>query len=1123
MEYPNKSKNMLLFLIGMAYPIAGLYAQLEDYHGDFKEMRRNIHSGNQIRMIFYNDGHWGRVHTGEFEGEWPINSGHLYISKIAVIVGSEVKDNEGLTRHIFSEPVGAGVNWPDGAAAGDSGPDGWYTFLPLPGFANPDSDAIAMSDAPKTWPCFWPDKMSAEDPGWAGAWNGYFGKDQYTADQESFYLCDDYNNKEFPFYPDSTNANRRGLGVRVTTRGLQWSNALVEDVLFTIYEVQNIGTSKHDKMVFGIFLGTWIGGDWLDDGGNFDLKEKMAFNWDQDNIGEGNWSPVGWMGAAFLESPGNATDGIDNDFDAQGDGPMITEEMFDPVQINQGDQVVVIDYTTYERNVTTMPATLTLPYRDKELTFTAGDLFQENPTNNIDDNLNGLIDENKGVTVGEPGAQITNYLYVGAKYVNYFTGEGLDDLMLDESRDDGIDNNSDWNPLTDDTGLDGKSNTGDIGEGDGQPTSGIGTGQPGERHIDLTDINESDMLGLTSFNLFTPWYLIPISDDEMIWQATIPGYLDNILKEGDTELIFASGYFPMQPKQRETFSLAFIFGDNRDDLVYNKKWAEKSYIENYQFARAPLIPTVIAVPGDNTVTLYWDNLAEQSCDPISGYDFEGYKIYRSTSPDWKELEMITDNRGSEIGRKPLAQFDLNNGISGDADVAVRGSQFYLGKDTGLVNSYIDTTAKNGYTYYYAVTAYDHGEPGAIAPSECSKIIALDPKGDIVLQGTNVVVVKPEARPAGFVESAIENFTAGSVNTTTGQVNYDIVDDRLLQDGSTYRITFTDTLFKKSTIGWTRSTTSFTLINLTSGDTLLDKSETFKPGSIVPMTEGFRLSFRGDSLLEYDEKNSGWNRPNIYSIKIAPFSYQNVYGLLQPHDYKLMIGDLGVDTCTYFTRGTREYPAKPVNFKIINIASKEPIEFGFIEQDGNDGVFSAYTETNRSDQIIFLEKNSADSLVPGFVFSCIPFSEQDSTARNPAAGDIFTIKTLRPFLSHDVFEFTTKAPYIDHTMAADQLDKIRVVPNPYIVTNSWEPKNLYLSGRGERRLHFIHLPQSCTIRIFNIRGILVREIEHFSDILDGTCVWDMLTKDRLDIAYGIYIYHIDAGELGEKIGKFAVIK
>ena len=94
----------------------------------------------------------------------------------------------------------------------------------------------------------------------------------------------------------------------------------------------------------------------------------------------------------------------------------------------------------------------------------------------------------------------------------------------------------------------------------------------------------------------------------------------------------------------------------------------------------------------------------------------------------------------------------------------------------------------------------------------------------------------------------------------------------------------------------------------------------------------------------------------------------------------------------------------------------------------------------------------------------------------------------------------------------------------MVANSWEPKNPYASGRGPRQLHFIHLPPKCTIRIFNIQGQLVDIIEHDSPALwDGTEVWDMLSKDELDIAYGVYIFHVDAGDLGQKIGKFALIK
>jgi hypothetical protein len=43
------------------------------------------------------------------------------------------------------------------------------------------------------------------------------------------------------------------------------------------------------------------------------------------------------------------------------------------------------------------------------------------------------------------------------------------------------------------------------------------------------------------------------------------------------------------------------------------------------------------------------------------------------------------------------------------------------------------------------------------------------------------------------------------------------------------------------------------------------------------------------------------------------------------------------------------------------------------------------------------------------------------------------------------------------------------------------------------------------------------------VADGTEIWDMLSRDQLDISYGVYIFHVDAGELGQKVGKFAVIK
>ena len=62
-------------------------------------------------------------------------------------------------------------------------------------------------------------------------------------------------------------------------------------------------------------------------------------------------------------------------------------------------------------------------------------------------------------------------------------------------------------------------------------------------------------------------------------------------------------------------------------------------------------------------------------------------------------------------------------------------------------------------------------------------------------------------------------------------------------------------------------------------------------------------------------------------------------------------------------------------------------------------------------------------------------------------------------------------------------------------------------------------------MYNIAGELVREIhhDHSGSIEDGSESWDLLSKDNLSVSYGMYIYHVDAPELGEHMGKFAIIK
>jgi hypothetical protein len=240
------------------------------------------------------------------------------------------------------------------------------------------------------------------------------------------------------------------------------------------------------------------------------------------------------------------------------------------------------------------------------------------------------------------------------------------------------------------------------------------------------------------------------------------------------------------------------------------------------------------------------------------------------------------------------------------------------------------------------------------------------------------------------------------------------------------------------------------------------------------------------------------------------------------DFEIIFSEVGVDTSKLYYRSNSELPPIPVNFTIINTITNKKVDFAFRErhsEEGEEGIFSFNLRRRRSDEIILLA--NADSLVASWTAIFLFTSQTDTLV--PGPGDVLTIKLDKPFLSHDTFEFTTLAQSVNQDLASQDMERIRVVPNPYINTNSWEPVNPYSNGRGERELHFIHLPAKCTIKIFNVRGQLINTIEHESTIDNGTAVWDMLSKDNLEISYGIYVYHVSAEDIGEKIGKFVVVK
>jgi hypothetical protein len=750
--------------------------------------------------------------------------------------------------------------------------------------------------------------------------------------------------------------------------------------------------------------------------------------------------------------------------------------------------------------------------------------------------------------------------------------QGVDekiDEMGDESRNNGVDDDGDWNRLTDDVGLDGVPDTRDPGEGDGKPTSGVGTAFPGEPNTDKVDVAEADQIGLTNVQYDPAGTLTNTTPDASIWaKYMLPGkFVDpGLIPTGESDLFVSSGVFPLLPGQIERISIAVVMGDAiraggpntsgaRASINSKRETALLAYNQDYQFAQAPLEPTVTAVPGDKKVTLYWDDVAESSVDRfLTGIvgqevkDFQGYKIFRATDPAFEDARLIKDAYGNPAPwLKEIATFDLKDGIKGLHPTPFNGVQYDLGADIGVRHSFVDTTVQNGQKYYYCVRGYDRGAinlplrvpPGqpsrsiSLTPSESNLRLSIDPVSNKIRSiGRSIAIVTPEAPVAGYVPPSLTKISlvAGS---TTGIVDYTIVDPTKILDNHKYRITFEDTVLAgQPNEPDTFKTKSFTLTDVTNESSprvIINKSRSLADTVEQPITDGFRLALKNEKNFGVNPARSGWSKPeSLYSYNFSQWANGFLRGVQRPDDYLIVFGPLGSDTSKALSISDPPFipPAVPVNFKVFNTRSNRKIDFAFFEKDrtGGTGYFTSgidiFNQLN-SDIIIFFEKDLRDSLVA--TWNVQMGYDTLSFHRFPRAGDSLRIVLSKLFRASDIFEFTTTSQKVDAKKASAELDKIRVVPNPYIATATWEEKNPFSSGRGPRSLHFTRLPRRCTIRIYTVSGELVNTIYHDSDILDGTADWNMLTRDNLQIAYGVYVYHVDAGELGEKVGKFAVIK
>ncbi|MDD8017107.1 MAG: hypothetical protein PHP42_01915 [Bacteroidota bacterium] len=1072
--------------------------------------RRGTHDANNIRTEFWNYGMVGNFFGSDADlnishsAEVPKGSGMNYSDGITPFVLAKIKQKDASTAFIME------TGYREGQGTSVS-KNRIMRFEPRPGYFQSDpainkGRSPALSNDPRTWPSAWPDK----DTSYNGRWNGYFGTSlAFAPDQESFTVMDDQYYDAWDFQPDNRDATRYGLGLKVEVRGFQWSNPQAGNVVFWHYDIVNEGTTDYpsngdpENMIFGIYMDSGVGGSSYspcdnvyesdDDNAKFDVSSGLNLVYTWDNNGHGvdlisKCDRTGYLGYAYLETPGKPYDNVDNDRD----GIIDESRSSGPGQKIVGKQDIMAYIVGHPEkyNITNFEATY------------------------------GKIEDRPAYKAGV-----------------WWTGD--EDL--------------DWVAALNDFGEDGEPDTHDKGEGDGIPTDG-------EQNFDKTDLHESDQVGLTAFRMFRitdnpggdggiTFYKTPNAKQPSVKnnydgdyphyfydyftgkaQGPFPGPFDlsspNNMNIG---FLFASGPFTLKAATQERFSLALAFGNDLTDLRNTVKVVQTIYNGNYKFATPPPAPTLTAEAGDGYVQLHWTDVAEHSTDPTTNInDFEGYKIYRATDYNFNDVNTVIGARGisQTSNGNPLAQYDLKDGISGYSSQIVNGLAYYLGNETGLAHSFRDSTVTNGQEYYYAVTSYDFGatiiqgatgESFTFYPAENSMSVTRTLLGGVILP-KNVVAVRPNPKVLGYNKATTSGVTR-IAGTGEGTVSVKVLNSALVPNNHVMKVTFNTNPDSVHPI-------SYNLVDSTNNNKILFNTGDDFNGEGTGISDlGIQPIVQTPKTYQIDTTNSKFVAGSKTNAQLD-VQYNGVWPVNYrrdgfPSNFVIKFSNSIIDTA--LPRNPVFGSPLPVKFTILfhNPNGDKKAKFTFLDND-NDSTLSFTGSGGIPDEIQILTGPDTSKQSQRVTWQ-IRLKNATSATMTPVDGDIFEMKFLAPLSSNDVFVFNTTGEFVESNSAKEQFKEgPYVVPNPYVGAASFEPAPFGVQGRGDRKMEFRNLPKNCVIRIYTVRGELVRTLRQDGST-NGYVSWDVRTKDNLDVAPGLYIFQVDGGGVGTSIGKFAIIK
>jgi hypothetical protein len=629
----------------------------------------------------------------------------------------------------------------------------------------------------------------------------------------------------------------------------------------------------------------------------------------------------------------------------------------------------------------------------------------------------------------------------------------------------------------------------------------------------------------------------------------------------DKRFIQASGPFDLEIDSSATIIVAVIAasfgkegetGAKKDTLELAKVAATAQFIydQHWLLPGPPPSPNLTLIPGDKVITLTWNNLSEITPDPYyivasdpgsSGYnpfylpyDFEGYKVFKSEDGTNWQLLTQCDLKDGVVYAETSRVLQINP--NGDT-VVIAETIGTDASDRGIFYTYVDSSVANGFPYYYAITAYDHNYDAVDSSGTLVPKLLITESGKVLLSAI------PRSNPERIVppDTIVVTQTVGDSLRAALKDSAFLITAPYLITGDVYELRFIEpdggwvTYTKIESSGTIIDTNTYTqmmpfyryyIYDLTKGDTALPLTSWMYNFSLyqkwqlnIPQFDGINAIF-----------NMQWTVPDsrIETI-VAPASYT---GTLK--EWKL-------DPASWAYRGSDYkltwHPGANPALEVWDVTNNRAVPYTSYAPQSTDTTDNLKKANGWNFSFIGLSPSktlrSMDKAIyiSGVLVLLNGGQEIGSHTGEIHDGDVWTVKApasagLAP--TGNVFRFDTQNSVLKFDTQPLKL-AVRVVPNPYLITNSWEKSTV------NRVLAFTHLPNECTIRIFNIAGDLVKVIHHrettgrytdptlpVKNDLGGTENWNIVNDNNQLIATGVYIFHVQSA-IGEQVGKFIIVR